>query len=227
MPTDVITENTTAQNATADSIYAGVVETKIKENTPATAFGAGTNIEVGKFGAGDFFHGLIRFDGLSNIPSSATISAATLYLYQEFSSGTYSIDLRRMLQAWTEAGATWNTYDGTSAWNTAGATGAGTDRVSAVESTTSVSSAGGYHAFDCTSLVQDVVDGTIPSDEGFHLEQNGATTGTFKGFTASESVDGQRPELVVVYTTGGGGGGAETTAKFSRRVRKQRVMKTQ
>lgn len=203
MVTAVITANTTAQNATPDNQYTGVADTRLREGSPTTNYGSDVNIEVVKYGVGDHTHALLRFDGLSNIPSNAVVSSATLYIYQNAQfDNTHSIDLRRMLQAWTEAGATWNTYNGTNSWNTAGALGAATDRVAAVESTTSIGTALQYYGLDCTSLVQDIVDGTIVSDEGFHLERNGTgNDGKFKTFTASNGTDGQRPELVVVYTT--------------------------
>ena len=210
MTTDVITENTTVQNATADSQYTGLADTMMVESEPTNNFNSGyrsDGIEVTKFGSGDHNHTIIRGDGLSNISSSATVSAATLYIYQSGNNSSYSIDLRRMLQAWTDSGATWNRYDGTSDWNTGGALGAGTDRTSTPESTTSVGTTNSiYYGLDCTSLVQDIIDGTIASDEGFHLERNSAgNDSTFKLFTSSSGTDGQRPELVVVYTTGGGG----------------------
>lgn len=212
MTTDVITENITVQNATADNQYSGLADTMIVETEPTNNFNSGyrsDGIEVTKFGSGDHNHTIIRGDGLSNISSSATVSSATLYIYQSGNNASYSVDLRRMLQAWTDSGATWNTHNGTPTtgdWNTGGALGAGTDRTSTPESTTSIGTTNSvYYALDCTSLVQDIIDGTISSDEGFHLERNGAgEDSTFKLFTSSSGTDGQRPELVVVYTVGGG-----------------------
>ena len=209
MTTDVITENTTVQNATEDSKYTGVADNRLDSTDGGSInYGSSNYIEVTKYSVGGHQHAVLRFDGLSNISASASVSAATLYLYQTSSNNAYSIDLRRLLQAWTEAGSTWNTYDGTNNWNTSGALGAGSDRTSTAESTTSTASTtGAYYSFDCTSLVQDVIDGTISSDEGFHLERNDSgDDNTFKAFASSEGTDGQRPELVVVYTTGGGGG---------------------
>ncbi len=205
MPTYIITENTTAQNATGTQ-YTGVVENKIKDVIATTNEGSALDVEVNKYASGDHSHGLYRFDGLSNISASETVTSATLYLEQTYNGGgTYSIDLRRVLQAWTEGGSTWNTYDGTNSWNTGGCLGAGTDRESAIQSTTSVGSTNGvYYSWDCTSLVSDIVDGTISSDEGFHLERADAGEDSdYKGFVSSEGADGSRPELVVVTTVGG------------------------
>lgn len=233
MPTDVITDNTTAQNATPDSLYSGCEDIKIVEADPTINYSSGfdnESLDVHKFGFSDHAHSLLRFTGLSNIAASSTVSAATLYIYQKTASGaTYSIDLRRVLQSWVEAQGTWNIYSTGNNWNTAGCLGAGTDRVAAVVGTSATIglTTGAYYSVDCTSLVQDIIDGTIASDEGFHLERTDAgNDGGFKAFSSSRDTDGQRPELVVTYTTGGPTG-AETLAKFERRKRAQRYLLTQ
>lgn len=202
MTIDVITENTTVQNATEDTKYAGVVDANFKESAPTTNHGTDATLDVSKFSASNHAHTWIRFDGLSNISSSAVVSAATLYLYQSIANATYSIDLRRLLRAATEAGITWNKYDGTNDWTTAGGLGAASDRVSTPESSTSlIATTGVYYALDCTSLVQDIIDGTIASDEGFHLERaDSGEDSNFKAFVSNEGSDGTRPELVVTYT---------------------------
>jgi hypothetical protein len=204
MAIDVITTNTTVQNATADNQYTGVDDGQIAQSAATSNGGTFGTFEINKYDPGDHKHALIRFDGLSNVPSTAIVSTATLYLYQDGNSGsTHSISVRRMLQAWTEAGFTWNTYDGTNTWNTGGALGAGTDRVSTEETSASIDGVSGYKAFVVTSLVQDIVDGTIASDEGFHLERTDAgEDNAWKLFTSAEGTDGQRPELVVEYTIG-------------------------
>ena len=205
MPTYIITDNTTAQNATGTQ-YTGVVDNKIKDIAATTNNGSVGDVEINKYDSGDHSHGLYRFDGLSSISASETVTSATLYLYQTNNGGgTYSIDLRRVLQAWTESGSTWNTYDGTNAWNTGGCLGAGTDRNSTIEATTSVGSTNNtWYSWSITSLVSDIVDGTISSDEGFPLERGDAGNDLdFKYFASCEATDGQRPELVVVTTTGG------------------------
>jgi hypothetical protein len=65
---------------------------------------------------------LLRFD-LSGVPAGSVIHSATLTLYPAngILSGGGTFNLYRLTQpAWTESGATWNTYDGAQAWNTAG-----------------------------------------------------------------------------------------------------------
>lgn len=207
MTTDVITENTSAQNATADNLYTGVEDNYLQQSDGGTVKnGSNTILEVTKFGLNDHNHTIIKFGGLSNISSSAVVSAATLYIYQTSTSGSYDVSLRRILQPWVVGNSNWNDYDDPNDWDTAGCLGAGTDRVSAAESDTTIAATTGiYYALDCTSLVQDIVDETISSDEGFHLAMTASgESGEFKILTSSDGTNSQRPELVVVHTIGGG-----------------------
>lgn len=212
---DVITENTTVQNATADNQYTGLQDTHLRQSDPTIAQGSNFNsniLEITKYGINDENRTLIRATGLSNIPSNAVVSSATLYLFQtgEDIEG-YDVSLRRVLQPWVEADATWNQYDSTLTspagdWNTAGASGDGTDRESTDSSTTFVGrTLLVYHPIDCTNIVQDIIDGTISTDEGFLLfRTSGGNNNSFKVFQSSQGTDSRRPELVVEYTIGGG-----------------------
>jgi len=208
VPTYIISENSTAQNASG-TLYSGVVDAKIKENSATTNYGSGFDLEPVAYSSGDHTATLIRFDGISNISASENVTSATLYGYLEADAGTaYDVTIEEMLQAWTEAGCTWNTYDGSNNWNTAGALGAGTDYDSTGLGTTSVgTTTGQYYALTLSAAhIEDIIDGTISSDEGFKLTQSSSINGfLFKVLTSSEGADGQRPELVLVTTAGGGG----------------------
>lgn len=68
-------------------------------------------------------HILIDWD-LSSIPNDATCDAATLSLWSQDSDATAEYDIYRMLQAWVENLADWNTYDGSTPWP--GSSGAST-----------------------------------------------------------------------------------------------------
>ena len=79
MPTDVITENTAAQNASADNTYTGVDQSMLSEGAPDISMLDGTGIlGVVENGSGNAVKTLLRFTGLSNIPSSATVTSATV-----------------------------------------------------------------------------------------------------------------------------------------------------
>ena len=204
----LITKNITQINgATADNIYTGVSDVHLRMNTPTTNYGTLNQLNIFKVTSDNHYHGLIRFDDLSNIPSNAIVSAASLYIKvrTDDTPHTHDLSLRRMLQPWTEAGATWSTYDGTNAWNTDGALGAGTDRVETEVSITNISVGIAYKELDCTSIVQDIVDGTIASDEGFHLERTDVgNDGNVKTWFSSEASSNDRPELLVTYTLAAG-----------------------
>jgi len=206
MTTDVITANSTAQNATADNLYTGVDDLQLKQSYLTTNYSTFTSMEVTKYQPSDHTNALVKFTGVSNIPTGATITSATIYLYCNSGSGSYYIDAFNVIQSWTNSGANWNTYDGTNAWNIAGCLGSGIDQNSTAESYTSVNgSSHGYYSWDVTSLVQGWIDGSI-ANEGVHFcRQDAGNDSNFIRFTTSEGTDGQRPELVVVYTSGGGG----------------------
>ena len=205
MTTSIITENTSAQNATGD-LYSGVEDNNLLEQFPTFNDDSNGSLRVYKGTSGQHAHTLIRFTGLSNIPSTDTVTSATLYLRLRSGggTGTYTIDLRRALQPWTAGGSTWETYDGTNAWDTDGCLGDGVDRVATVVGSVSVGTTDQYYGIDCTSLVQDIVDGTISSDEGFHIERaDSGGDGNDKRFNSSDDpTTTQRPELVVIHEAG-------------------------
>ena len=204
MTTAVITQNSTAQNATADDIYTGVTDTRLAKDSPTISFNTNASLEASNTSSSVQRTTLIKFTGLSNIPSGATITSATLWLRIETSSATYNVDLRRVLLDWTSS-ATWNTKDGTNSWNSSGCRGDGTDRVSTPMDSPSVgATAGTWYSWDCTQYVQDIVDGTN-TDYGLHLERaDTGNDGAAKKFNSSDSNNGYRPELVVVYTVSSG-----------------------
>ena len=82
----------------------------------------------------DAYRVLMKFD-LSSIPIGSVITDAEIQLYQtnwnSVNSGdccfVTQVDVHRLLRDWTEGGATWNTYDGSSGWTTAGAGSVGND----------------------------------------------------------------------------------------------------
>ncbi len=203
----VITENSSAQNATADNLYSGVVDTRLLQGAPTTNYGTDGDLYASKYGGGNHQNTLIKFEGLSNIPSNAVVSSAILYLRCiETAGAPHNISVYRLLQAWTPSGATWNTKDGSAAWGASGATSSGVD-ISAAPVVTVDSTAAqyAYQAFEITALVQDIVDGTIATDHGFLLERDG--TGNdfrYRRFQSSDSTNSERPELVVEYTAATG-----------------------
>lgn len=119
----------------------------------------------------------LEFD-LSGIPAGATISGATLSLFQanQSSSGTPTLDVHYITQPWTQGtgsgtetgdGATWLTYDGAAGWNVAG--GDYNDAASA--SVSSPAATGVWVDWDITSLIQDWIDGIVDNN-GLLIKQD-------------------------------------------------------
>lgn len=95
-------------------------------STPTANTGAGTDLNVQNMNGQDQW-ALLYFD-LTSIPSTVTVTGATLSLYSHGGVNrggrTHEVDL--VTRSWTEgnggaaSGATWNTYDGTNNWTSPG-----------------------------------------------------------------------------------------------------------
>ncbi|MGN6647559.1 MAG: DNRLRE domain-containing protein [Cytophaga sp.] len=144
--------------------------------------------------------GLLKYPELSQIPSNAVISSATLYIYCDTTStdmnahnynyaNDNSIYISRITSSWTETGVTWASKP----------TSTSTNQVSIA--------ATGYraktdYAANVTALVQDMVSNS--SFDGFQLAlQDESFSNLYRNMTFA-SVDnatpGLRPKLVVTYT---------------------------
>ncbi len=101
-------------------------DTLIQDNNPTTNYGTNTQLNIGESNAAvSINRSLIRCTNLTDIPSNAEVIQILLYLYITADAASNIADLRMSPAAndWTEAGATWNTYDGTHAWTGSGANG--------------------------------------------------------------------------------------------------------
>jgi hypothetical protein len=92
-------------------------DTELYSNLPNTASGSNTTMHVYQ-DTGETDHGLIKF----TLPSgSGTISSIKLFMYLHYSYANNTINCHSVTQTgWTEAGATWNKYDGSTNWTTPG-----------------------------------------------------------------------------------------------------------
>lgn len=108
----LLTDNTATNNKDAG----------ISQYTPTTNYGSNAGVGyVASQTGGDDWRFLLHF----TLPAgSGTISAVTLNLYQYVSVGTntaLNLEVHELSRTnWTEAGVTWNKYDGTNNWTTAG-----------------------------------------------------------------------------------------------------------
>jgi hypothetical protein len=197
--------STYSQNPSAD--------TKMRSNVPTTNDGTLNTLGVGENNASaQIIRSLVQFD-LSSIASNATINSATLSVFEQgtdLTDNTRSFDVFRTLRAWTETGATWNTYDGTNNWTTAGCGGAGTDYNSTSLGSVSLPNppaAEGtqYDVTLNTALIKELIDGTM-TNNGFILKMQTETNDLHNLYSreASGAQAGYKPVLTIDYTIPGG-----------------------
>jgi uncharacterized protein (DUF2345 family) len=172
-PTCVTIQRTGASGSVADALIADDGGT---DGSTTRNYGSSNSLSVGLVGTGQR-QSLIRFD-LSAIPSSATITSATLTLSVLLDPGA-PVRIHRATVPWSEATVTWASFEEAFA-PTVEATLPGTSTPSA----------------SLTALVQAWVSGSFAND-GILLERD--LTG-FTVFASSEYTQSQRPELAVCYT---------------------------
>lgn len=189
MTTTIITNNSTGGD------FSGTDDLRIAGGAPTTNFGSDATFD---WDTGS--DALIRFPGLSNIAGPVTVSAVTLSLYIANNPGAQTNTLFRLLRAWTEAGCTWNKYDGTNDWTTAGGLGSGSDIAGSSSGAIGFSASGtGYVDFTGSAgMIADVegwINGTF-ANQGWRMAVNSDyyTVGSKNG------TDTQRPKLTVVHT---------------------------
>lgn len=193
----------TIGNNTGDD-YAGTEDAQIKSNNSSVNYGGKTTFECTKWASGNHTHSLLGFSGLSNLPSSITVSASSLNIYHvAYATGERTITARRLLRSWVEGTAdgeeqsgscSWNSYGGGN-WTTSGALSDGNDRSSTVSGTGSLEGAG-WMQISGSQLNTDIQNGY----RSWHLERtDGADDSTYDTFTSSEGSDGNRPYISVTY----------------------------
>lgn len=177
----------------------------INSDTPTVNQNGVGFIDVGEpTGAVSIRRLLIKFD-LSSIPSNATFSAATLRLYDtgtDVTDNARTMNVHRLLRAFTETTATWNTTDGSTNWGTAGADNTTTDRETGTVGTISMPNPPVVGYVDITltaSLVQDWVDGDL-TNNGFLLKMSTEGDDLHRFDSRNET---NKPELVITYTVPG------------------------
>jgi hypothetical protein len=83
-------------------------DTFIRADAPTSNFGTDTTFDVRPDNSADR-RGLVRFD-LSSIPSNATISSATLYLYEKGNKTGQVTYTYRVTSNWNENTVTWSSW---------------------------------------------------------------------------------------------------------------------
>ena len=149
--------------------------------------------------AGGPIRPLLRY-GLSGLPAGSTINSTTLTFYpgDGVLPGGSTFNLYRITQeAWTEAGATWNKYDGTNNWTTAGGDYTVTDG-------DSDTIAGPSEQLVFAALKNLTDDAIANRGSLLHLILIGPETGEVDNYYDAKSSDdatsSTRPKLVIDYT---------------------------
>jgi hypothetical protein len=156
---------------------------------------------------------IIKWD-LTDIPTDANVTEATLYLYQVDSSGDSSYDIGVHKITGLNPGittCTWNTYDGTNSW-TGGSDGGQSD-IAAAEDTKGVNLTDDeYKTWDVTDMVTDWVAAPANNYGMLVNSDSVASSDSYRFFAATDANDSSiRPKLIVTYSTGAAAPGAASS----------------
>lgn len=183
------------------------IDTMINANAPAVNYGANVGLYIGESaGSADKFRTLIRFD-LSSIPPGSQILSAYLELYMYFDDSNSPTEYKvyRLLRAWTELGATWNTYDGVNNWETAGAAGA-LDRESVLVGTWTMPNAnpplGWYGCYLDPASVQGMLNLGGFTNNGWLIRATGEVDDDFQYRSRENLTVAERPRLTISWAPG-------------------------
>lgn len=188
------------------------IDTFVAEGAATTNYGTTTTLRIHNAAGATRRRGLVKFD-LSTIPAGASLTSGMFSLWQTAGYGSgYTVSAYRILSAnsgWTEAGATWNTRDGSNAWagdsgadggTDAGCSQSGTDyNATAIGTCTWGNTADAENSFslDTTELAAMISD-----NAGFYVIHPHADD-RIAVHASDSATAGYRPKLVIEYTAGG------------------------
>lgn len=201
--------------------YTGTEDTTMNSSNTTTNYGNSTTLTAKWQFASHAGRPLIRFN-VSDIPSNATVSSATLTIKSGTSSNACVWNAFRVFKPWVEGdgtsdtSATWNDWNApNSEWASAGAgnaddggsdnsgDGTGADRTATSESNSTISS--NTMTFNLTTAVQNWVSGSWTNNGVIIMLTS--TCGATDGITIHSSEAGtssNRPLLEVTYTVASG-----------------------
>ena len=131
-------------------------DTHIRSNAATTNYETNISLFCGEYGSSSRRHVLLDFDISALAGQVQDITKAQLHL-AEISNNDVSgsMTVARLSQSWTEAGATWNTYDGSNAWPGGG--GAYGDADTGQGTVTLTVGVAGDQTLDVLDLVRDAI----------------------------------------------------------------------
>lgn len=162
-------------------------------------FGAATRLQDQQ----SLYPSLLRFAIFQSeggpVPNGAQITSAVLSVYK-YSSYNMNYALQRMLQDWSESGATWNQRLPGVSWAAGGAGGLGSDIAASVDASAATDFNPGWVAFDVTAGVQKMSQAPSPANFGWRVRGTSGYLSGLKLFHASEASEPTlRPKLTITW----------------------------
>lgn len=181
------------------------VDNFLNSAAPTTNYGTGTTMNIGELNSSaQVARALIKFD-LSSLPPTSVVATATLCMTiaGDYSDAARTMRVYRQLKAWTEAGATWNKYDGSNNWTTAGGFDAADCEQTDIGSIALTQSESGEKSISLTpSKVQEWISGAL-ANNGMLIKMDGENNDAYSWHTSDSATANARPKLVIEYYAGG------------------------
>lgn len=171
----------------------------IEKNSPNSNYGTETTLIIRR-GGGLLSRGTLGFN-FSSLPGGTEVTEALLKVYYYSTvwdnPAGLNIDMCRVTQTgWTEAGVTWNKYDGSNNWGTAGG-----DFTATNKATTTVPGSYGWMTWDVTDIVKYAQQNTNEIAH-FLMKLASESSGTYWMYFRSNNYTGdltQRPKLNITF----------------------------
>ena len=171
-----------------------VEDASLHQGAPSSRQGSTTILEVYPRNVGYNKRAVVLI-GLSHVPSSATITRATLYAKQVQTFGTTrTIGVYRITRSWSETETTWNNAASTTMWSTAGG-----DFVPAPTDTETLTWSGTlqWSSWDVTNDVQAMVSGSTTNNGWLLKDTSEDASEAYWYFSSREG--NAPPYLHIVY----------------------------